>query len=165
MTGKIKTWRWMRIQRKDYELFQSPWAIQVIYMWPPLKLFRPHIMSLGVEHSNVTINNPDVMRVKKHWSAKFSVNCVTCTPSPCVLLQFAFTGQESKESWERTSMKYHMPGNLATVLIWRFSDSEVNHQIKKSPIIIIRYQSRPDTCAAPSPSSNKCAHVWQQSYS
>ena len=98
-------------------------------------------------------------------STKFSINCVTCTPSPCVLLQFAFTGQESKESWERTSMKYHMPGNLATVLIWRFSDSEVNHQIKKSPIIIIRYQSRPDTCAAPSPSSNKCTRVRRQSYS
>ena len=28
---------------------KSPWPIQVIYMWPPLKLFRPHIMSLGVE--------------------------------------------------------------------------------------------------------------------
>ena len=52
---------------------------------------------------------------------------------------------------------------LATVLIWLFGDSEVNCQIKKSPLI--RYQSRPDTHAAPSPSYNKCARIGWQSYS
>ena len=49
---------------------------------------------------------------------------------------------------------------LATVLIWQFGDSEVNHQIKKS-----RYQIRTDTCMVPSRSSNKCARVRRQSYS
>ena len=53
-------------------------------------------------------------------------------------------------------------GNLATVLIWWFGNLEDNGQIKKPPII--RYQSRPDTRTAASPSSNKCACVRRQSY-
>jgi len=90
-----------------------------------------------LKHSNVVIYKPDVMRVKKHWNTKFSVNCVTCTPSPCVFFQFVFTDQESKESWERTSMKYHILGNFGdhfNLAIWRFRSQSPNYKVANNEI-------------------------------
>jgi len=53
---------------------------------------------------------------------------------------------------------------IGDISIWRMTLESPNHQIK-TIAKIIRYQSRPDICTAPSPSSNKCACVRRQSYS